>query len=184
MIINQDLIIFYKLVMTEGNKIFISHSSKDEPLISAFVERILNIGLGISRDDIFYTSAKDTGIRSGTDFKNAIKENIKNAVAVIQIITENYRQSEICLNEMGAAWVLSDNVIPFILEPVRFDNVGFIHNTTQLLKLNNAEDLFKFQDDHEELYQGRKIKQTNYHKQVYDFIDHLKQSRYNFGNHW
>jgi len=157
--------------MTEGNTIFISHSSKDEPIVSAFVDKILNIGLGISRDKIFYTSAKDTGIRSGQDFKKIIKDKIKSSSAVIQIISANYKASEICLNEMGAAWVLCDNVIPFILDPVHFESVGFIHNTTQLLKLNDHDDLFQFHDDHPELYDNRRISTSNYNKQVKDFLE-------------
>ncbi|MFD0794634.1 toll/interleukin-1 receptor domain-containing protein [Mucilaginibacter litoreus] len=168
-------------MMSEGN-IFISHSSKDQQIVSAFIEKILNLGLGINRDDIFYTSAKDTGPKSGVDFKNTIKERIVTSVAVIQIITTSYKESEVCLNEMGAAWVLTDNVIPFILEPIHFESVGFIHNTTQILKLNEPDDLFKFQDDHPELY-TKKISQSNYHKQVYDFIKFLKEGNYRFGGH-
>ena len=166
--------------MSLEGTIFISHSSKDEPIVTAFVDKILTVGLGISREKIFYTSAKDTGIKSGTDFKQAIRDNMKNAVAVIQIITSNYKESEICLNEMGAAWVLSDNVIPFIMAGVRFDNIGFIHNMTQLLKLDSAEDLFKFQDDHDELYEGRRIKQSNYHKQVNEFIELINGNGFRF----
>ncbi|MCC8426917.1 toll/interleukin-1 receptor domain-containing protein [Mucilaginibacter sp. UR6-11] len=164
------------------NKIFISHASKDEPLVTPFVDKILNIGLEISRDKIFYTSAKDTGIRSGEDFKKTIKEQILSATAVIQIITQNYKQSEICLNEMGAAWVLCDNVIPFILEPVNFESVGFLHNTTQLLKLNNESDLFQFHDDHPELYDNRRIKTSNYHKQVKEYIAFISNGRYRLGS--
>jgi len=162
------------------NTVFISHSSKDEPIVSAFVEKILNLGLGVSRDSIFYTSSKDTGPKSGEDFKKSIKEKIIGAIAVIQIITANYKDSEVCMNEMGAAWVLTDNVIPFILEPVNFQSVGFIHNTTQLLKLNDPDDLFKFQDDHPELY-SKKISQSNYHKQVYEFVKFVKDGNYRYG---
>ncbi len=156
--------------MDKSNQIFISHSSKDEKLVSAFVEKILNLGMNIDRKDIFYTSAKDTTTKSGADFRGTIKDAILKSSAVIQIITTNYKKSEVCLNEMGAAWVLSDNVIPFIIDPVNFENIGFIHNTTQLLKLNSDEDLFKFQDDHPELYEGKRINQSNYHKQVKEFI--------------
>ncbi len=158
--------------------IFISHSSKDEKLVTAFIEKILNLGLYIDRGNIFYTSAKDTAPRSGDDFKKAIKDKILSSKAVIQIITDNYKQSEVCLNEMGAAWVLSDNVIPFVLDPIRFDSVGFIHSSVQLLKLNSPDDLFKFQDDHDELYFGRKISQANYHKQVSDFVNDLNNGKY------
>lgn len=79
---------------------------------------------------------------------------------------------------MGAAWVLSDNVIPFTLDPINFKEVGFIHNTTQLLKLNNEEDLFQFHDDHPELYDNRRIKTSNYHKQVKDFVKLFENRRY------
>lgn len=165
----------------QNNKIFISHSSKDEPVVTAFIDKILNGGLGIKREDIFYTSGKDTGPKSGDDFRKAIKDKLIGAVAVIQIISRNYKESEVCLNEMGAAWVLSNKVIPFILEPIHYDNVGFIHNTTQLLKLNDAEDLYKFQDDHPDLYEDRRINQTNYHRQVNEFIKLLSGGNYRFG---
>jgi hypothetical protein len=165
------------------SKIFISHSSKDEKLVSAFIEKILNLGLGVERSTIFYTSAKDTAPKSGSDFRTAIKDKMREADVIIQIITEEYKKSEVCLNEMGAAWVLSDNVIPFILDPVRFESIGFIHSTSYLLKLNSPEDLFKFQDDHPELYTGRRITQANYHKQVNEFIDDLKKGRFS-NNGW
>jgi hypothetical protein len=153
-------------------------------LVTPFVERILNLGLGIPRTKIFYTSEKDTGIKSGQDFKRVIQKNLIGAKAVIQIITDNYKQSEICLNEMGAAWVLSSNVIPFIYANVRFDNVGFIHNTTQLLKINNEADLYKFQDDHEELKGAIKVNQANYHKQVKEFIEIIQRGGFGYNRGW
>jgi hypothetical protein len=79
---------------------------------------------------------------------------------------------------MGAAWVLCDKVVPFIVDPIRFDNVGFIHNTTQLLRLNKSEDLFQFQDDNEDLYVGRKINQSNYHRQVNEFVKNFEGGRF------
>ena len=180
-----ELIIIFKKylrgLLIMGQVIFISHSSKDEKLVSAFIDKILNLGLGISRDEIFYTSAKDTAPKSGSDFRNSIKDRMIAATAIIQIITEEYKKSEICLNEMGAAWVLSNNVIPFILDPVRFDTIGFIHESTQLLKLNVAEDLYKFQDDHPEIYGDKRISQSNYHRQVTEFLEHLNSGKYRNG---
>ncbi|HEX9980223.1 MAG TPA: toll/interleukin-1 receptor domain-containing protein [Flavobacterium sp.] len=168
--------------MRESNTIFISHSSNDEPLVTAFVNKILTVGLGIDRDNIFYTSATDTGIKSGADFKNTIKEKIRSSSAVIQIITENYKRSEICMNEMGAAWVLSENVIPFVMSNFRFENVGFIHNNTQILRLDEERDLFKFQDDHPEVYGDKKIKQSNYHNQVKEFLAVIKNGGFRYGS--
>lgn len=164
----------------EARSIFISHSSKDIWLVTPFIEKILNLGLGIPRSRIFYTSEKDTGIKSGQDFKKIILKRLKTSKVVIQIITDNYKQSEICMNEMGAAWAMCNNVIPFVLPPIRYENVGFIHNTTQLLKINDEADLYQFQDDHSELRGIQKINQANYHKQVKDFIEIIQRGNYGF----
>lgn len=67
---------------------------------------------------------------------------------------------------MGAAWVLSKNVIPFIVPQIHFQNVGFIHSTTQLLKLTEEKDLYKFLDDHKELKPATNFNVSNYHRQA------------------
>ena len=128
--------------------IFISHSSEDRELVSRFVSDILQMGLGAKETDIYCTSVDGMNVRSGDDFKKWIHEKITSASMIIQLITTNYKKSEICLNEMGASWALNSTVVPFIIDPVRFDNVGFIHNTTHLLRLNNEQDLLKFRHDH------------------------------------
>lgn len=164
----------------QSRTIFVSHSSKDEWIVTPFIDKILNLGMSIPRSKIFYTSNEDTGIKSGVDFRKAIQKKLQNTRAVIQIITENYKQSEVCLNEMGAAWVLSANVIPFIVPPVHFQNIGFIHNTTQLLKLNNEKDLYKFFDDHKELRPTTNFNVSNYHRQVTDFLETLNRGNFGF----
>jgi citrate lyase synthetase len=47
----------------------------------------------------------------------------------------------------------------------------------QLLKFNDADDLYKFHDDHPEIYGSKKIPMSHYSKQVNDFIKFL-------GNVW
>ena len=42
--------------------VFISHSSKDKDIISSFVEQILRLGLGLTPDDIAYTSEESFGV--------------------------------------------------------------------------------------------------------------------------
>jgi len=129
----------------KNGKIFISHSAADSKIVQLFTEHILEIGLGLkAKEDIFNISIEDSGIFSGEKFKDRIENELKGSKAVIQIITENYKKSEACMNEMGAAWILNTKVIPFILNPISFNSVGFIHNTTQLLKLDSKVDLKKF----------------------------------------
>ena len=84
-------------------KIFISHSSKDKQIVDIFVDKLLHLGLQIDPNDVAYTSREETGVGTGEDIRKFIKENISTCDFVFFMISENYKKSEICLNEMGAA---------------------------------------------------------------------------------
>lgn len=143
--INQGVLNVVENINPNAGKIFISHSVKDAKIVQEFTEKILQIGLAINPSkEIFNISIEDAGIKTSEDFRNRIQNELIKSKAVIQIITENYKKSEACLNEMGAAWVLGIPVIPFILEPIEYESVGFIHNPKQLLKLNSKKDLKSF----------------------------------------
>ena len=159
-----------------NGKLFISHSTKDTDIVHSFIEHILMLGLGVKREDIFCTSLDGCGIKSGADFKKAIKDELTNAKAVIQIITRNYKLSEVCLNEMGAAWILNSYVIPLVMPPDDYD-VGFIHGNSQQLLLNNKDNLLTFYDDHKDTLFTSKVTITNYLKQVQKFNDYIDNQR-------
>jgi hypothetical protein len=152
--------------------IFISHSCKDADLVKLFIDKILQLGLHINMEKVFCTSIQAATIGTGEDFRAVIKEKLMKSSHVIQIITSNYKESEVCLNEMGAAWVLNNTVIPFILSPITYTSVGFLHSPNQLLKLNDENDLLKFIDE-------MKIKDQNLlHSEVKRHVnDFLKSIR-------
>ena len=129
-----------------AGKIFISHSAKDEDISEAFQQQVLQLALHVPATDIFNVSVPESGIKGGQDFKSRIHTELKYAKAVIMLITENYKGSQVCLNEMGAAWMLVEKipVIPFILPPITHKTVGFIHDTTQQFQLDSEDDLIKF----------------------------------------
>lgn len=156
-----------------SKKVFISHSSRDDKLVKDFIRKILILGLGIERSDVFCTSLEGADIRSGDDFKETIHEGIRNSEVAILIITSNYKKSEVCLNEMGALWIVCKNVIPLIVEPIDYYNVGFIHNTSQILKISSKHDLLKLVDDHKYLQRGD-VNLANYNAQIESFISELK----------
>lgn len=152
--------------------IFISHSSKDEEVVELFVDKILRLSLGIEIENIFCTSIESTSISTGDDFRSVIKSKLIEASHVIQIISENYRASEVCLNEMGAAWVLNSKVIPFILSPITYSTVGFIHSPNQLSKLDEQKDLLKFIDEMKDV--SKSLKHTEVVRHVSDFVKKVK----------
>lgn len=131
----------------KDGKIFISHSSKNKDIVNRFCDLVLHNGLNIDvTQDVFNTSLDGSKPRSGEDFRIRIKDELINAKLVLQFISKEYRDSQVCMNEMGAAWVLSDNVIPIIIEKDEFE-VGFIHSTNQQCKLSKESSILNLIDD-------------------------------------
>lgn len=130
----------------EGKTVFISHATKDKEIIDAFVDVILHGALSVPIDKIFCTSTDGTKIKSGDDWRNAIKDNLISAKLNFLIITPNYKDSEVCMNEMGAAWVTSAIVLPLIIEPINYKTVGVIQEPTQVEKLLDEKSLDRIKD--------------------------------------
>lgn len=121
-----------------GKRIFISHSSKDKQIVSDFVDHILCLGIGIDRNDIFCTSIEDLAIRNGEDIRQHIQDNIRCADYSFILISDNYKNSEICLNEMGAVWAYDANVRLFLLPNTDYDTIGWLCDTRKADKLDNS----------------------------------------------
>jgi len=130
----------------EGKTIFISHAIKDKDIIEAFVDLILHGALSVQIDKIFCISTDGTKIKSGSDWRNSIKENLLNAKINFLFITPNYKESEVCLNEMGAAWVTSATVLPLIVDPINYKTVGIIQEPNQIEKLLDEKSLDRIKD--------------------------------------
>lgn len=151
-------------------KIFISFSSKDDFILKCFVDRILKLGLQIKPESICCTGIESSKPQTGEDFKVWIKSNIENSQIIIQLISLNYKSSEVCLNEMGASWLTSARIIPILIPPLDYPNVGFIHNSSQLLKLDSRSDLFKFADEIIAFFPDKSLKSEILNQQISEFI--------------
>ena len=121
-----------------GKRIFISHSSKDVQIVSNFVDHILCLGIGINRDDIFCTSIEDIAIRNGDDIRKHIQDNIRCADYSFLLISDNYKASEICLNEMGAVWAYDSNVRLYLLPDTSFNSIGWLCDTRKANKITDT----------------------------------------------
>lgn len=122
-------------------KIFISHASADAIIVQAFIKEILMLGCGFSKQDIFCT-LDHTAIRTGELFRTSIVENLKNCDYVICLVSENYKKSEICQNEMGASWALEDKrVLPFKFPNIQFSELGFLNVVKQAADITDESKL-------------------------------------------
>jgi len=124
-----------------NRKVFISHASDDASIVKAFIKEILMLGCRFSTQDIFCT-LDHTAIRTGDDFRDIIVDNMKNCDYVICFISENYKKSEVCQNEMGAAWTLEDKrVLPFKFPNIKFSEIGFLNVVKQAADITDSSKL-------------------------------------------
>lgn len=123
------------------HKIFVSHSSLDKSIVTEFVDKVLFSSCGLTAKNVIYTSLESTGVNAGEDIKEYIKQNIKEASTVILMISDNFKNSEICLNEMGAAWALDKEIIPILLPNTSFNQIGWLNFYNKAIKIDDDEAL-------------------------------------------
>lgn len=171
------LSILYPLQEQGGYKIFISHSSDDETIVNAFIKDILIVGCGFRRTEIFCT-LDHTVIRTGDDFRNEIIENMKRCDYILCMISDNYRKSEVCQNELGAAWSMTGKrVLPFKFPNINFKEIGFLNVVKQAADLTDKSKLDELYD---ELCQFYDLPQDwrNFNQQKDDFIKVVNENIY------
>ena len=130
-----------KSVLSSKKRIFISHASKDNELIGKFVDLIFLLGMGIDSEIIAYTSREDTGVPAGESIPQFIQDNIACADIVLLMISDNYKDSEVCLNEMGAAWALNKHIIQILLPNTSFDKLGWLCSLDKAMKIDDADSI-------------------------------------------
>jgi len=153
-----------------SRKIFISHASADETIVNAFVKEILLLGCHFTPQEIFCT-LDHTAIRTGEDFRDIIVDNMKNCDYVICFISENYKKSEVCQNEMGAAWTLEDKrVLPFKFPNIKFSEIGFLNVVKQAADITDSS---KLDELYVELCEHYDVQQDliHFNKRKADFIN-------------
>lgn len=119
----------------KSSKVFISHASVDKSIISIFVEKVLRLVLGLKPEQIFYSSDESTGVMPGDSIPEYIATGIAEADIVLLMFSDNYRKSEVCLNEMGAAWALQKNPIPVLLPGCEYNSIGWLLLQNKGIKL-------------------------------------------------
>lgn len=106
-------------------KIFISHSSKDREYGDVLVKLLL--GIGVKGSQIIFTSDPDYGIPTGENIFEYLKNQIHNDAHMLYLLSDHYYDSVVCMNEMGAAWVMQNTyhmlMLPgFHANAVKFQN--------------------------------------------------------------
>lgn len=160
------------------NKIFISHSSKDIDFVKSFVENILRLGLDIPAERIFCSSIEGQGIKSGKYIPDQLRSEMKHSIIALLFISKDYKASDICLNEIGAAWIClkKENVIPIILPNVSFIELGILDLYRMGIKITERTSLLKFiQDCKDRLNPNFNLEKI--HIKIEDFLKEIKLTK-------
>ena len=134
-----------------AKKIFISHSSKDKTIVEAFTN-LLRLGANISHDDIFCTSIEEMKIKNGEDIRQHIQNNVNFSDFAILLISPNYKNSAICLNEMGAVWALDKKVKTYVLPGLKESEVGWLIDTKSAESIDDLTALAALYDEFVKFY--------------------------------
>lgn len=127
-------------------KIFISHSSIDSGIIDEFIDDVLKLSLHLTSEDIAFTSREDMGVPPGGNIDEYLRNNIEQAQLVFLMISENFKKSEVCLNEMGAAWAYGKIKVPILLPNTPFSQLGWLLSFDKAIRINNEESLDSLYD--------------------------------------
>lgn len=120
-------------------KIFISHSSKDKDYVTRIVSLLDDMGLHPGQ--IFCSSLPGYDIPIDINIFDYLRAQFREFSLHVMIIhSDNYYQSSVSLNEMGAAWVLRSNCTSFLLPGFQFDQMtGVVNSDTIAIKLDSDE---------------------------------------------
>lgn len=130
-----------------GSKVFVSHASADDALVSDFVHQLLEGAIGVSPHDIFCSSLKGQGIRPGTDFKASIRAHLDDATCVVALISPNFYNSAFCMCELGGTWIQAKAILPILVPPLTFSDLRAVLSDAQALQLSSKEDLDELRDE-------------------------------------
>lgn len=158
-------------------KVFISHASEDKKVVSLFVDKILRAGCDIKYEDIVFTSREDTGVVNGEDIPESIKDGIRDSAIFFMMVSEYYRRSEVCLNEMGAAWMVEDLARKILILPhADFDKIGWLMSLKKGTKLDDKDGLDGIRDDVQNLLGGH-TQTVTWNRSKEEFLSELRKMK-------
>lgn len=127
-----------KMEMKKNPLIFISHSSENKEQVRLFVELLSAINL-VPKRDIFCSSLPGYDIPIDTDIFEFLKNQfLDHNLHMIFIHSEEYYNSPVSLNEMGAAWVLKSTSTSVLVPGFEFDSMRGVINADKIaIKLDS-----------------------------------------------
>ena len=126
----------------QSGKVFISHSHKDQIIAKALVDLLEQAGL--HRNNIIASSSPKAQFHTGSPLYRELRAALSdNNTFLIFLLSDNFYSSTVCLNEMGAAWVMDLDFQFMVLPGFSFEKVnGVIMENNQVgISLSRIDDV-------------------------------------------
>ena len=121
-------------------KVFISHKQEDKLYADALIN-LVNFIIGPDGDKIFCSSIPGYGIRQSRDIIDELKSQFEQYdIFMVFVHSPRYYESPICMNEMGASWVLGTRFCSFMTKDCSFEHMKGVINREKIC-INPNDDL-------------------------------------------
>ncbi len=154
-------------------KLFISHSSNDRDYIKYLIDLIE--GIGLSSERIFCTSFEGYGIGLGENFLERIKRELNSNTLVIFTLSNNFYSSPVCLCEMGATWIKTQEHIPILIPPFGYEDIKGVIPSIQGFKINEKDKLNTFKKKITETFNLKDIDMSIWERKRDSFIENINR---------
>lgn len=126
----------------QSGKVFISHSHKDQIIAKALVDLLEQAGL--HRSNIIASSSPKAQLHTGSPLYRELRAALSDKnTFLIFLLSDNFYSSTVCLNEMGAAWVMDLDFQFMVLPGFSFEKVNgvIMENNPVGISLSRIDDV-------------------------------------------
>ena len=116
-------------------KIFLTHGHYDLEFALVLSEVLKSLGF-----EVFSASSVSPGITIGEQLSHEIREHMRNADAVVAIISKSSLESSWLLFEIGVAWGMGKQVIPILIRGMQYEDIPPTLSGVQALRVDTKDD--------------------------------------------
>lgn len=173
----------HKLFANNYEKIFISHREMDKAQVEAFIELLHAIGIPRQTVDenynyIFCSSAPAHNIHLDEANIQRIKQELQSEEHTFCILwyTDNYFESQACLNEAGAIWILDKHYQEILIPNFNKDKInGLLDSHMTWMLANDSYRLNELKEKIEKMFNLNPISLNEWEKAKTMFIHRIKE---------
>lgn len=171
----------HELFSDSFDRIFISHREKNKNQVAAFMDLLYSIGIprpSIAQPEsmIFCTSHPATYLENGSRNLDEIKNQVTDKVHTFYILwyTDDYFESQACLNEAGAIWAMGKKYQEILFPKFSSRKIGgLLDKQSVWFKADDKYRLSSFKEQIERMFGLAPISQNAWEEARDTFIERI-----------